>query len=389
MTRAVLLLSIILLLGAASAQTSFRVGVVVSSTGALADQGRLQAFAAERVAAAWRSGGVFGLPFEVELRDDASDPARAEALAIQLAADGVAAVVCCTSAAATERVSAALEALGVPLMALTEAGGVAGRYWSFALLPDERAKLTAVAVDAAGQSKVSLALMTLNTAYGQGVVTAFGQSLADTSLRSAEVVTYPPDAQVLTPEALWVATRQPGGVVAWGLPNDLRLAVDGLRRRGYTGLLYARAEAMPEAIRRRLHPSLDGAVGTVQDPWLGVRVAVAPASLAARLPPEHPHAAAVTAFLGRVVAGDPRAQAPSELETLARIDDALVLLHAAFEQVAAWGVGQELSSLRLATRDALVGAPPMALAAGSYDALEGQDRMVRWQGLVVAEVGHD
>jgi ABC-type branched-subunit amino acid transport system substrate-binding protein len=374
-----------LLLSLATARTpSWTVGVIVSSNGTYADVGRPQAFAAERTAAALAGRGVFGVPLVVDVRDDGGDPRRAEALANELAEAGAVAVLCCTTPAATARVAEALHARMTPHLALADAD-LGGRFWSFALVPDDRARLTAVAVDAATLGKVSLALMTLDTTFGSASEAAFERALADTGRGLAGEARYPADADVLTPEALWIATREPGAVVVWGLPRDLPVALDALRRRGYAGPVYARAAAVPAIVTQRLFPAGAPEVDAA-DAWVGLRIPVAPATLAGRLPGDHPHAPAVDAFVGRVLGGDPHAASAAEREVMARVDDALVWLLAAFEQVAALGIDDGPVTRRLATRDALVGAPPARLAAGAYDASENDPRTALWQGLVVASV---
>ena len=386
MARAVrLLIAVCALLPASVALADgWTVGVIVSVTGPYADVGRAQAYAAERTAAALARGGVFGAPFEVVVRDDAGDPRRAEALAGELVDAGALAVVCCTTPAATARVAAALDVRMTPHLALAEAD-LAGRFWSVSLAPTDRTRLTAIAVDATGQGKNGLAMMTLDSGFGGTSLAAFERALADTGRSLAGEARYRADAAVLTPEGLWIATRQPGAVVVWGLPDDLPIAVDGLRRRGYEGMIYAREAALPAFAWDRLVPA--GAhVFDPDDAWAGLRTAVPPAALAGLLPPDHPHAASVAAFVGRVLGGDPNAATPAERATMAQVDDALVWLHATFEQVAAIGLDAGAVTRRLATRDTLIGAPLTRLAAGAYDADESEPHATRWQGLVVAVV---
>jgi branched-chain amino acid transport system substrate-binding protein len=369
---------------AAAQPTPWTVGVIVSRTGPAAASGTLQASAAERFANTLGRLGVFGTPILVEVRDDAGDPARAATLAAELTEAGAAAVVCCTTPAATARVGTVLEAAGVPLLALTDVDANAST-WTFALAPSDRTRLTAIAVDAAGQGKVSLALMTLATPFGDAAVDAFERALADAGRTVAGEARYPADAPVLTPEALWIATRQPGAVVVWGLPLDLPRAIDALRRRGYEGLVYARPEALPVAQVARARAA--GAPLRGADAWTGVRAPFAPAALAGRLPVEHPNHAAVAAFVGRTLAGDPAAASAADRAVLALVDDALVWLLAGKEQVAALGLDDGVATRRQALRDALIGLPPLPLAGGTYDATDADRRAARWQGLVVAELG--
>lgn len=377
--------ALLALAAATLAQTApWSVGVVVSRTGPAAPTGSLQARAAERFADTLGRAGVFGIPLRVEVRDDAGDPARAAALAAELAEAGVAAVVCCTTAASTARTRDVLEAAGVPLLALTDVD-LDGTFWTFAMAPSDRTRMTAAAVDAADEGKVSLALMTLDTPFGAAAIDAFERALADAGRSVAGEARYPADAAVLTPEALWIATRQPGAVVVWGLPLDLPRALDALRRRGYEGLVYARPEALGPALLARARPA--GAIARGPDLWTGVRAPLAPAALAGRLSSDHPHRAAVDDFVGRALAGDPNAASAAERTTMALVDDALVWAQAAKEQVAALGLGDGTTLRRQALRDALIGLPPLDLAAGRYDARDEDRRAARWQGLVVADLG--
>ena len=383
-TVRVLLATCALLTATAALASGWTIGVVVSTSGTFGDVGRAQAFAAERTAAALGRGGVFGAPLVVEVRDDGGDPRRAEALAAELADAGALAVVCCTTPAATARVAAVLDARMTPHLALAETD-LTGRFWSLSLVPSDRTRLTAIAVDAADQGKASLAMMTLDSAFGETSLAAFARALSDAGRTLAGEARYPANAQVLTPEGLWIATREPGAVVVWGLPGDLPVAIDGLRRRGYTGMVYARDAALPASLGSRLVPA-DAHVLDPGDGWAGLRAALAPAALAGRLPPDHPHADAVAAFVGRVLGGDPNAATAAERATMAVVDDALVWLHAAFEQVAALGLDGNPITRRLATRDTLIGAPLTRLAAGAYDARENDPQAARWQGLAIAAV---
>lgn len=364
--------------------TPWTVGVIVSRSGPATATGVLQAHATERFLDTLGRAGVFGTPLAIEVRDDAGDPARAADLALGLADAGAVAVVCCTTAAATARVSAALEGAGVPLLALTDVDP-SDRIWTFGLAPSDRTRLTAIAVDAAGEGKVSLALMTLATPFGDATLDAFERALADAGRSVAGEARYPADAPVLTPEALWIATRQPGAVVVWGLPLDLPRALDALRRRGYEGLVYARPESLPVAQLGRARSA--GAPLRGPDPWTGVRAPLAPAALAGRLPFDHPNHGAVADFVGRTLAGDPAAASAADRAVLALVDDALVWLLAGKEQVAALGLDDGVATRRQALRDALIGLPALALAAGTYDATDGDRRAARWQGLVVVELG--
>ncbi len=370
-----------------AAARSWLVGVIVSSS-AGSPLGAQQARAAEFAAAALARRGVYGAPFVVDVRDDGGEPRRAEAIARELIDQGALALVCCSAPAAGERVSRLAESAGVVLLGLDGAASVERR-WTLSLRPDVRTQLTAIAVHVAEEGKSALALMTLDNAFGHDAAESFERALADAGREPVGTVRYSPAATVLTPEALWAATRAPGAVVVWGLARDTALALDGLRRRGWLGPAYVRPETVPAAVWGRLSsaresPSEPPDAGDV---WWQVSSAVAPVSVLEALPPDHPNREAAETVSERLsVAGvrlDPAARA-----SVAAVDDALVLLQRAFEEVAALALPPTLplSSLRHAVLDALLSAPPQPLSAGTYDARSGDARFARWQGLVIVTV---
>lgn len=366
-----------------AAQPAWSVGVITSSS-AGGPLGAEQAREAEFTAAALARQGVFGAPFTVDVRDDAGDTRRAEALAHDLIDAGALVLVCCTTASASERVSALAEASGVVLLSLD--GASEDGHWTFPMRPDVRTQLTAAAVFAAERGETSLALMTLDNAFGDEAADAFERALSDAGRHAAGTVRYPPTATVLTPEALWAATRVPSAVMVWGLQHDTRLALDGLRRRGWLGPVHVRPEAVPAGVWSRFEVTTAGPTSppTDGDVWWQVRSATAPVSVATLLPPEHPNREAALAALDRLTAAGVRIDAVT-LASVARVGDALVLAQRSFEQVAALGLpaGLPVATVRQAVLDALVSAPPQSLAAGTYEARSSDARFARWQGLVV------
>jgi len=375
MRRPLQLLAILLVLGSASAATPFTVGVIVSKEGTARVSGDAEALAAIAYASRVRaSGGVFGTPLEVRVEDDAGDPTKAVQAARTLIGDGVDALVCCTTEAASEPVARLAETSGVVLLSPSSLQGAGGTpYWSFSLAPRDQDTLAAVVADASARGLGSLALMTLDNGFGDVAVKDLKALLSVAGLGYAGEARYPPGADVLTPEALWIATRQPGGVVVWGLKNDLLIAIDGLDRRGYRGPVYARSAL--------LKPVMGGlALGRLE----GVRFAVAPVTVAQGLPTTATCADAARTAADRLhgVYGGVIDLAPA-----AAVYDAIDLLKAAFEQVAALRLpDSDASARRQAVRDSLVGLPPTCGAGGLYDLREGRRDAVEPAGLAIAVV---
>jgi hypothetical protein len=389
------LLLVLALVGPAGAQTPaapspWRVDVIVSATGG-GELGQRQALAADRAAAALTAAGIYRQAVRVGVHDDRGDPRRAETLAREAIDGGALALVCCTAPAATDRVQALAEEHGVMLLALDAARPSDGN-WVLQLAATPRAQMTAVAVHAAEEGKVGVGLMTPAGAFGDEAERALERALADTGRTGVGVSRYDGSATVLTPEALWLATREPGSVIAWGLEQDSQRAVDALRRRGYLGPVYVRPESLPRAVwsRARAHDlHAQPPIPTTSDTWLGARLAVPPVAVGTSLPPDHPNAAAVEAFTSRLGAAGTLGRSGPDLVDMAVVDDALQLTRLAFESVAELALPPQspLVMWRLAFRDALLSAPPRHLAAGTYAPRGGDTRAARWDGLVIVTVG--
>ncbi len=357
------------------------VGVIASRTGEARTAGASQTLAAAGWSEAERSGGgVFGTDVRVEVADDAGSPARAAELARELAGDGAWALVCCTTPAATAAVRDVAEELGLLLLALSDPAPLelttrGTTYWTFGLWPSEADALAAVVADALSEGRGTLALMTTDDAYGDAVSSTLGSLLGYAGMRLVHEERFAPGAAELRPEALLVATSQPGAVAVWAPGPATAVAVAALRARGYEGLVYARSALVAPG-----GPTL--AAATFAD----VRFAVPPAFVADELPPSRTCAAEVAGVSERV------AQlygGVADLPAAAGVVDALDLLAAALEQfyVLQIPLDSPLPVLRQALRDAAVGLGPRCGASGSLDLQEGRPSAVVAGTLVAATVG--
>ncbi len=358
---------------AATAQTAtpapYRVTVIVSDVGADADRGRLE----RRVADAWRArqrgrGGIFGRPLLIDVVSDGGTPAGALRRAEEALAAGAHALVCCTSEAASLRVADLAGQARTPLLAPAGVLREGGPTWAFALEPDDATTLRATVRDAYARGLLQLGLATLEGPFGDTVRARLDGFLAAPGLEVASEVRYPPDATVLTPEALALAVRQPDAVLLWGLRRDGLLALDGLRARGWTGPVYLRPAAWGADAGGL--PGVDAG---------DVRLMVSPASLPEALSADDPALPWIA---------DARALGAGRLESRqlradgARMHDALTLLALAFEQVETYGIDVAVdAATRSALRDALLGLPPRQLAAGGYDLQDGDPRAATPDGL--------
>lgn len=369
-----ILVFLLALIAHASAQ-SYRIGVVVSETGAYPERGRLERAAIESFRYELQTGTpVFASTVEIVVRDDGGNPIRAERLARELIEGGVHLLVCCSSDAASRRVTPLVAEHGVLTLSPTTVGPQSGTIWHYALAPTEETLLRAVVRHAFASGKMGLGLMTLDNGFGAAAREVLDREMGVAGMELLGYAAYGAGQRPLTPEALWVATREPGAVVVWGLRDDSLAALSALRNRGYLGPVYLRPAALDPASVRSGAAALDG-----------VFLPLAPLALHDTLPSEHESASAVAA-LARLLAGR---YGPDYLGAeSATMFDALALALRAVEQATQYGVPPEaLDSFRQALRDAAVGLPEYAGAGGSYDLDELRSDALTPAGLVVAEAG--
>ena len=358
------------------------VGVITSLTGEVRGAGASQALAAEGWEdAAEAGGGVFGLRVEVRVADDAGSPARAIEATRELVDAGALLIVCCTTPAATAEVSMVAEELGVLHLALSssasnsfEAPG--DQYWSFGLWPSETDQLSALVADALTAGRGSAALMTSEDEFGEETLRTLESLLGYAGIQLSRVERYPVGVDELRPEALLIASEQPGAVVVWGTGPDTEVAVSALRARGYEGIVYARSLLVATGPGRRLPAA------TFED----VRFPLPPAYVGVA-PPTHACASEITSVLERI---EQLYGGVSDLPAAAIVVDALDLVAAALEQLFLLQIPPDASVpvVRQALRDAAVGLAPRCAASGLLDLQEGRRSAVTPSSLVAPELTH-
>jgi ABC-type branched-subunit amino acid transport system substrate-binding protein len=353
-----------------------RVTVIVSELGVAAARGRLE----RTVAEAWAQrlavqGGVYGRPVDVEVVDDGGRVARAQRLADAAIEGGVHALVCCSTAAASAALGPHAADAGVPLLSPAGAGADGATGWQVALSPGDATELQAVVRDVHARGLHALGVMAPATDAGDRALARLEGFLAAPELRVVGTARYAADADALTPEALWVATRQPDAILVWGGRRDGGRAVAGLRARGWTGPAYL-PSAILDPLAGGLPPGLRG----------DVRVAVSPATVPNAGGPTEPGAG--WRMEVRALSGGPL-ESRRGLADAAILHDALELVRRAVAEAEVYGVQpEETRGYRLALRDALVAVPPATLAAGRYDPAMDRVEAALAEGLRIARVEH-
>ena len=347
-----------------------RIGVVVDRSGPV--DSAIDAAIAAFELRIQSEGGVFGTDVEVLVRDGRGEPAAtAAALDLLVTEHHVHALICCQDERSAGAGAAAALAHGVPVLTLAPSDAPPNPWW-FGIGPDDRTELRAIVGHVYAEGKRAIGLMTLDHAFGDLPERVLTEELAVAGMDLVVVERYPPNVDVLTPEALWVATRQPGAVVVWGLARDTHLAVEALRQRGYMGPIYVRADLLSDP-----SAGIDPAV------YAGARFAVAPILVddATAATPESEAAARLKDVLFGLYG------VREVSKEAARTYDALDLLRAAAEQAATYGVSPtDAGGYRLALRDAAIALPAFTGAAGIYDLQEAGGQAALPRGLAVVEL---
>lgn len=376
-------LAALLVLSSAAAANDLIVGVIATRE---SSAGAAQTLVATSWAAQLRAlGGIFGQPVRLLLGDDGGSPEAAVTLAQSQVDAGALAIICCTTAPATEAVVRFAETAGVTLLSpIPWPGPSNANYWAFSLAPSDTDVLSAIVADAYRRGRSSLALLapdTADTAAAARDLTALG---ALVGIRLASDTRYPVGQTELRPDALLVASTRPGGVVVWGTAAEVAASANALQRRGYEGAVYGRTGV--------LYPG-EGAL-----PWRAVTdllFAVAPAVVATQgsadayvLPGEREGGALGTcAEAAQRDAARLRTATADTTQTLtaAPVLGGLDLVAAAFEQLLALQIPLTNEAVvRQALRDTLVGLPVQCSGAGALDLEDGRRSAVLPRSLAIA-----
>lgn len=367
-------LILLLVVSIAHAQT-ITIGAVVSLSGAAAPLGLAQERSLRLFDSQLRAArGIYGVPVELVILDDGGSPLIAVRQVQELLETHAPhALICCTTDAASLAIIDLVQQVGVLTVALSSAEAItwppAERFWLFSTKPNDTTRIRAMVLDLADRGAQSLALMALDNSFGEVAVTALTRLLEPGGLRLVASERYRPDVTVLTPEALWVATRQPGGVLVWGAARDSAVAVRALHSRGYTGPIYVN----PALISPGAHAALEGTLSALDA-----------ITVAASLPPNHVTATETRRYLqlfeGRYGRG-------SASTAGAAAWDAALVLQAAIREAFAYGVSPStLSPFRFALRDAIIGMGPVVGATAVFDYREDDRVGIVPRSLVIAQL---
>ncbi len=356
---------------------SVHIGIVASLSGSASDAGMAQEAAVAALKAELAATGIHGLDVELSIIDDRSLPDLTLDIVRGLVEEGAHALICCTTLSATRLVAPYLHQQGVltlsPSGLPSSSGDLERPFWTFSLRADERTIMAAIALHLANSGVRSVGLMTLDNSFGRVVRDALSESLATARVDLAGEALYRPGVTVLTPEALWVATKQPGAVVVWGLEPDVALAVSGLRQRGYEGPIYVSSEFAPR---------IDIGYETIRVGEL--RSTVMPIAVVDTLDETHASYVESTSFASIMRARYGRERVPVEG---ASTYDAVRLLVKGIEQVMVLGISpKEISQFRQALRDSVIGLQPITGASGILDLIEQSVNATLPKGLAVAVV---
>lgn len=224
---------------------SLKVGLILPLTGENAAQGQaylrvLETFKLRQEALQ----PYLSQAIEISLRDDRSSPVNAERLTAELIAEGVHVLVCCLTQRASQSVMALTLAAQVPSFALSPLSETSA--WGYALKPSDETVIRAIFLALAARSQHKLALMTVD-AQEASLEAIMRRLSVPGGIEVIEISSYPFDVDVLTPEALWVATRLPDAVLIWDSLYRSKLAYEGLRERGYEQNIFLSPELFKEA----------------------------------------------------------------------------------------------------------------------------------------------
>lgn len=350
----------------------YKIGVILSQTGRASQVGQSQMRALDVLEAQLRQS-VFGRNIELVIRDDASLPTNTLREARDLIEnEDVIALVCCNTPAQSEAISDYVQTQSILTLAMSDIpdSNNSNSNWLFTVKPDTQRYLQSVILQLSRKGQQSIGVMTLDNEVGDTVQNALEMLITPGGMQVAVVQRYRPNVTVLTPEALWVATRQPSSILVWGLPQDSLLAYTSLRKRGFE-----REVIMNPAL-------LDGV--TVPTLYNDAVFPMPTVSVAQTLPDTQPNYLEAFRFATAMATN----YGPNRVSYEgAYAYDAVLLIQGALEQALTFGIPlDDTANIRSAMRDALIGMSSFKGAAAVYDYRDGDPIGVDPYSLVLAKV---
>ena len=310
---------------------------------------------------------VFGRNIQLIIRDDASLPANTLREAQYLVeTENVLALVCCTLETQSKAISDYVQTQNILTIATSD---IPDDEWLFTVKPDTRRYIQSIMLQLSRKGQQSIGVMTLDNSFGDTVQNALDMLLTPGGMQLAVLQRYRPDVTVLTPEALWVATRQPSSILVWGLQQDTTLAYNALRKRGFE----------KDVI---LNPALLD--GVTIPTFYNNAVFPVPAVMVPTLPDTQPNYLESFRFVTAMATN----YGPNRVGFRgAYAYDAVILVEHALEQALTFGIpADDTANLRFALRDALIGMPAYKGAAAVYDYSDSDNIGVDPYSLVLAKV---
>jgi branched-chain amino acid transport system substrate-binding protein len=349
----------------------YKIGVILSQTGQASQVGGMQAKALDVLESQLRQS-VFGKTIELVIRDDASLPANTLREAQTLVeTENVLALVCCTLEAQSKAINDYVQTQSILTIAISDISSDTSpsNDWLFTVKPDTQRYLQSIILQLSRKSQSSIGVMTLDNGYGDTVQNALNLLITPGGMQLAAIERYRPDVTVLTPEALWVATRQPSSILVWGLQQDTTVAYNALRKRGFERDVI-------------LNPALLDGV-TIPAVYNDAVFPV-PAVMVETLAETQPNY--LESF--RFVTAMSTNYGPNRVSFQgAYAYDAVMLVESALEQALTFGIpSDDTANLRFALRDALIGMPAYKGAAAVYDYSDTDNIGVDPYSLVLAKV---
>ena len=352
--------------GAAGAQP-VKIGVTVSSTGPAASLGIPEANTA-RLA----PKQIGGLPVEVIVLDDGTDPTKGVANTRKLLTDENADVIVGSS---TTPVSLAMLEVAseakVPMISLAASLSIVApmddkRRWIFKTPQNDSLMADALAGYMAGAKVKSVAFIGFSDAYGDGWLKEITPALAARGISLVATERYArPDTSV-TGQVLKMIAARPDAVLVAGAGTPAALPQKTLRERGFKGPIFQTHGVANADFLRVGGKDVEGTV-----------LPAGPVLVAAQLPNDNPVKPAALAY----VTSYEGAYGPGSMSTFgAHANDALALLDHAIP-IAAKVAKPGTAEFRAALRDALEASKEVVYSQGVVNMTAsdhvGQDKRAR------------
>ncbi len=244
---------------------ALRIVTIISTTGAASTLGIPEQKAVDLFTKSWLPTAKLPFGVSVVSYDDSSDPTKAVSLVRKaVEEDRADVVVCCSTAVGSLAIIDTVTNAKIPMISMASPASIVEpanlRQFTYQTPTSDRLMAQRIAGYMKKQAIKTVAFFGVDDSYGEAGLKEMTVALKSNQVELIETERFAKQDTNFTPQALRIKQSHPGAVYIHGIPPSEDLALEALKRVGYTGPIYLGAGASIRSFITLGKASVEGAI---------------------------------------------------------------------------------------------------------------------------------